>query len=75
MLDVGAVAFYDSGYVWPEGSSMNLADLRSSVGLGLRAAPSRSGSNSPVRVDLAFPVSRRTSLSSWSLSILAGQAF
>ncbi|MCM2303589.1 MAG: BamA/TamA family outer membrane protein [Elusimicrobia bacterium] len=75
MLDVGAVAFYDSGYAWPEGSSVNLADLRSSVGLGLRAAPSRSGSNSPVRVDLAFPVSRRTSLSSWSLSILAGQAF
>ncbi|MDP3544485.1 MAG: BamA/TamA family outer membrane protein [Elusimicrobiota bacterium] len=75
VLDVGAVAFYDSGYVWPEGSSINLADLRSSVGLGLRAAPSRSGGNSPVRVDLAFPVSRRTSFSSWSLSILAGQAF
>lgn len=75
VLDVGAVAFYDSGYVWPEGSSVNLADLRSSIGLGLRAAPSRSGSNSPVRVDLAFPVSRRMSFSSWSLSILAGQAF
>lgn len=75
VLDVGAVAFYDSGYAWPEGSSMNLADLRSSVGLGLRAAPSRSGSNSPVRVDLAYPVGRRTGISSWSLSILAGQAF
>ncbi|MBI2387185.1 MAG: BamA/TamA family outer membrane protein [Elusimicrobia bacterium] len=75
LLDVGAAAFYDSGYAWPEGSSINLADLRSSVGLGLRVAPSRSGSNSPVRVDLAYPVSRRTGLSSWSLSILAGQAF
>lgn len=75
LLDVGAVAFYDSGYAWPEGSSVNLADLKSSVGLGLRVAPSRSGSNSPVRVDLAYPVSRRTGLSSWSLSILAGQAF
>ena len=75
LLDVGAVAFYDSGFAWPEGSSVNLADLKSSVGLGLRVAPSRSGSNSPVRVDLAYPVSRRTGLSSWSLSILAGQAF
>lgn len=75
LLDVGAAAFYDSGYAWPEGASINLADLRSSVGVGLRVAPSRSGSNSPVRIDLAFPVSRRMSFSSWSLSVLAGQAF
>lgn len=75
ILDVGAVVFYDSGYAWPAANSVNFSDLKRSAGLGLRVAPSRSGSNSPVRVDVAFPLDRRSSGSAWSLSILAGQAF
>ena len=75
LLDVGAVAFFDSGYVWPTTSPINLVDLRNSVGLGLRAAPSRSGNNSPVRVDLAYALNDNRSRSRWSLSIQAGQAF
>jgi outer membrane protein assembly factor BamA len=75
LLDVGAVAFYDSGYVWPSSSSIKLADLKNSVGVGLRLAPSRSGSNDPVRIDLAYALSSNQSRSRWSLSILAGQAF
>ncbi|UPT74649.1 MAG: hypothetical protein M0D55_02685 [Elusimicrobiota bacterium] len=54
---------------------MKLADLKSSVGMGLRVAPSRSGSNSPVRIDVAFPLNRQAGRPAWSLSILAGQAF
>ena len=72
LIDIGTVVFYDSGYVWPASSRIKLGDLKNSVGVGLRVAPSRSGSNSPVRIDMAFPLSRR---SNWSLSILAGQAF
>lgn len=75
LIDVGAVAFYDSGYAWPSSSSVKLADLRNSVGLGLRLAPSRSASNDPVRIDLAYALSNNQSRSRWSLSILAGQAF
>jgi len=75
LLDVGSVLFYDSGYAWPEGRSVRVSDLKNSVGVGLRIAPSRSGSNSPVRVDLAYPLNRRAGAASWSLSILAGQAF
>lgn len=75
LLDVGAVVFYDSGYAWPAASSVKMSDLKSSVGLGLRVAPSRSGSNSPVRIDLAHPLDRKAGRSAWSLSILAGQAF
>ena len=75
LLDVGAVVFYDSGYVWQPSSSINVADLRNSVGLGLRAAPSRSGSNNPVRIDLAYALNDNQTRSRWSLSILAGQAF
>ena len=75
LIDVGAVVFYDSGYAWPSSSSVKLADLKSSVGLGLRVAPSRSGSNNPVRVDLARALNDNQTRSRWSLSILAGQAF
>ncbi|MDD5304828.1 MAG: hypothetical protein PHS14_17160 [Elusimicrobia bacterium] len=75
LLDIGAVAFFDSGYVWPAATVVRAADLKNSVGLGLRVAPSRSGSNSPVRIDVAFPLSHHSSRSMWSLSILAGQAF
>jgi hypothetical protein len=75
VLDVGAVLFYDSGFVWPSTRAMNLRDMRSSVGAGLRIASSRSGSNSPVRIDAAFPLDRRAGRPAWSLSVLAGQAF
>jgi hemolysin activation/secretion protein len=75
LLDVGSVFFFDSGYAWPDGHSMKVADLKNSVGFGLRVAPSRSGSNSPVRVDLAYPLNRQSGRARWSLSILAGQAF
>ncbi|MBI3298296.1 MAG: hypothetical protein HYZ75_09045 [Elusimicrobia bacterium] len=75
LLDVGAVVFYDSGYVWPSSRSVKLSELRNSVGLGLRLAPSRSAGNDPVRVDLAYALNDNRSRSRWSLSILAGQAF
>ena len=75
LLDVGAVAFYDSGYAWPATSSIKVGDLKSAVGLGLRLAPSRSADNSPVRIDAAYALSSNQTRSRWSLSILAGQAF
>jgi outer membrane protein assembly factor BamA len=75
IMDVGAVVFFDSGYVWPAAAGTKLRDLKNSVGMGLRVAPSRSGSNSPVRIDVAFPLNRQGGGSRWALSILAGQAF
>ena len=75
ILDVGAVAFYDAGNVWAAPSPIKAGDLKSSVGLGLRVAPSRSGSNSPVRIDIAHPFNAPPGRSAWALSILAGQAF
>ncbi len=76
LIDVGAVVFYDSGYAWPTGSSVKVGrPLKSSVGMGLRLAPSRSSSNVPVRIDLAYALNSNETRSRWSLSILAGQAF
>jgi len=75
LIDIGTVAFFDSGYVWPSARSVRLGDLKSSVGLGLRIAPTRSSANDPVRIDMAYALSDNGSRSRWSLSIQAGQAF
>jgi hemolysin activation/secretion protein len=75
LIDVGAVAFFDSGYVWPASRAIKPSELRNSVGVGLRTAPSRSGDNSPVRIDLAYALNDNQSRSRWSVSIQAGQAF
>ncbi len=75
LLDVGAVVFYDAGYAWPAGSPLRFADLKNSLGFGLRLAPSRSSSNSPLRIDLAYALRDNQRQSRWSLSILGGHSF
>jgi len=75
LLDIGVVFFCDSGYVWPQSSPVKLSDLKNSVGVGLRVAPSRSAANSPVRIDLARALNGGTNRPRWSLSVLGGQAF
>jgi len=75
VLDVGAVLFYDAGWAWGSATRTQLTNLRHSVGVGLRLAPSRSGSNSPVRIDLARALNPNGTATRWSLSILAGHAF
>jgi len=75
LLDVGAVAFFDTGYAWPSGCREGMLDLKSSVGIGLRLAPSRSSTNQPVRFDLAYALNDNQSRTRWSVSVLAGQTF
>ncbi len=75
LIDVGTVAFFDAGNVWPVSAPLNVNDLKSSVGIGLRMAASRSSDNTPVRIDLAYALNDNHTSSRWSLSILAGQAF
>ncbi|OGR87891.1 MAG: hypothetical protein A3A86_07500 [Elusimicrobia bacterium RIFCSPLOWO2_01_FULL_60_11] len=75
VLDIGAVAFYDAGYAWPAERRTRLNDIKSSVGFGLRLAPSRSSGNSPTRIDFAYPLNGTAERSGWSVSILGGHAF
>ena len=75
VADIGAVVFFDSGCAWGAGKSVRVSELKNAAGLGLRVAPSRSGSNSPVRVDFAYALNDNRGRSPWLLSILAGQAF
>jgi outer membrane protein assembly factor BamA len=75
LVDAGGVVFADSGYAWMPDQSMRLSDLKSSVGVGLRFAATRSSANVPVRIDFAKAFNDNNSPSRWTLSILAGASF
>jgi hypothetical protein len=55
LIDIGAVFFFDSGYAWPAESPVRLRDLKNSVGLGLRAAPSVAAEYSAPKPILSRP--------------------
>lgn len=75
LLDGGGVLFFDTGYAWMPREAFRPADLKSSVGIGLRLAATRSASNDPVRIDLAHALNDNRTRSRWTVSIQAGHVF
>jgi hemolysin activation/secretion protein len=76
LLEIGAAAFADAGYAWPEGSPLRLSDLRADAGIGLRIALPRAPSLGLFRLDLAYALKpdlrgRR----GWLVSFSSSQAF
>jgi hypothetical protein len=56
LVALGILVFFDTGFVWDEGQSMDLADLRYAVGTGLRVAlPAVAGTNI-LRLTWGFPL-------------------
>jgi len=56
LVALGVLIFFDTGYVWDEGQSVDLADLRYAVGTGLRVAlPSVAGIN-VLQLTWGFPL-------------------
>ena len=53
-IEVGPVAFIDSGSVWQEGQSIDLADLRYSAGVGLRLGASKFAGSPMLRLDAGY---------------------
>ncbi|MDP3542436.1 MAG: hypothetical protein Q8T11_08220 [Elusimicrobiota bacterium] len=76
LVRLGAAVFVDSGIVGRAGADLTLRDIKSDVGLGLRAASTRSRSGAVGRVDVAYALNRGPGTSSrWVISIKGGQAF
>jgi len=50
---LGAVVFFDAGYLWEKESHINLKDLRTDVGLGLRLGFTKALAGRVARIDLA----------------------
>jgi hypothetical protein len=56
LLAVGGIAFVDTGYVWERGETVDLADLATGAGFGLRLAWPAAASEQVVRLDVAWPL-------------------
>lgn len=76
LVRLGAAVFVDSGVVGREGVDLTLRDIKSDIGLGLRAASTRSRSGGVGRIDVAYALNRGPGGGSrWVISIKGGQAF
>lgn len=62
IVSPGAVIFFDSGFVWPEGEGFDLRDFRSDAGFGFRLGVTRSSTVHVIRIDFA-----------WALDPIAGE--
>jgi len=75
LVRFGGAAFFESGSVVPEGSGFSAARFKSDVGMGLRAASTRSSSGSVVRLDMAYALNGSPGGPRWIISVRGGQAF
>lgn len=56
LIALGAIAFVDTGYVWEGRESIDLGDLATGAGFGLRLAWPAAASEQVVRLDVAWPL-------------------
>ncbi len=57
LVSLGLAAFLDSGYVWPETETGDLADLKTGIGVSLLLGSNRLSSRGGVRFDLGYVLS------------------
>ena len=72
-IDIGAIAFFDAGWIGDPSRSLSLAG--SSVGLGLRLGSSPLMGGTVTRIDVAMPLNSIDGERSPQLSIALGQVF
>jgi hypothetical protein len=66
LFSVGAAAFVDSGFAWPERQHVDLADLRTSLGAGLLIGRNRLSTRTRgLRFDLAYAVKTVSGQGRW----------
>lgn len=76
LLSIGAVVFYDTGFVWARGEPVALHKLKSAVGVGLRFGLTRSSNEVILRLDFAYRTQRINSNDPKFVVIFGtGQAF
>ena len=56
LVSLGAVVFFDSGYVWAPNQGVDFRRLATSAGIGLRVDALRSSGEALFRLDLGFPM-------------------
>jgi hypothetical protein len=69
LVSIGAAAYIESGFAWPEGQPVALHDLHSDVGVSLLLGANRVSASKPgLRLDLAYALNPVEGGSRWLLS-------
>ncbi len=76
LVSLGAVVFFDSGYVWGPNQGVDFRELATSVGIGLRVDAPRGSGEALFRIDLGVPITDGGSGTHGpAVTIGTGQAF
>jgi outer membrane translocation and assembly module TamA len=75
LFSIGGALFFDTGMVWRKDESVDLSELKSDVGIGLRFALTKSSAAEVIRVDLAYALNENNANNRWVLTIKSGQIF
>jgi outer membrane protein assembly factor BamA len=67
-VGLGGAAFFDAGYVWNDRQSMNMADLKKDIGVGLRFGLTKSSTARTIRIDCAWGLDRKVTYLSMGTS-------
>ena len=68
LLSLGAAAFVDSGFVWPEAEAVDLGDLKTGVGVSLLVGSNRLSSRGGVRIDVGYGLNPAAGSARWVLA-------
>jgi hemolysin activation/secretion protein len=69
LVSIGAAAYVESGFAWPEGQPIALHDLHSDLGVSLLLGANRVSASRPgVRIDLAYALNPVEGRGRWLLS-------
>jgi outer membrane protein assembly factor BamA len=76
LVSLGAVVFFDSGYVWEPNQGVDFRDLATSAGIGLRIDALRGAGEALFRLDLGWPITDGGSgTHGLGVTISSGQGF
>ena len=65
LVSLGAAAFVDSGFVWPEAEAVDLTDLKTGVGVSLLIGSNRLSSRGGVRLDVGYGLNPIAGAARW----------
>jgi hemolysin activation/secretion protein len=76
LVSLGAVVFFDSGYVWEPNQSVDFRDLATSIGIGLRIDAPRGSGEALFSLDVGVPLTDGGSGTHGpGITVTTGQAF
>jgi outer membrane protein assembly factor BamA len=67
-VGLGGAAFFDAGYVWNDRQSIDMADLKKDIGVGLRFGLTKSSTARTIRIDCAWGLDRKVTYLSMGTS-------